>query len=400
MQGEDVTINHQDVWCVVPVYNNAGTVRQVVSEALRHLDHVLVVDDGSRDANVRELLRDLPVEVVCHEQNRGKGRALRTALEHIHAAAGRFMITLDADGQHYPEDIPRLLEALDADTVVIGARDEVVGDMPAKSRFGRRFSDFWVWIETGWPVRDTQSGFRAYPVEHLVELSLRCDHYDFEIEVLCRAAWAGLRFVNVSIKVHYPDRAERVTSFRPFMDNLRFSLTHIRLIGRRLMPWPSRRLVPRELSPGELFRHPSRVLRRLLRENASPRGLAVSAWFGVFLGTLPLIGIHMLTILYVSMRLRLNKMMSLSIQNVCMPPVVPGICIAFGYFMLRGEVITQATARELWSDPVARALEWAVGSLVVAPVLATIFALLVYFSARHLQTRRVERSCNAGHSRS
>ena len=272
---------HATTWAVIPVYNNAGTIREVATGCREHLEHVLVVDDGSTDADLREFLRDLDVEVLRHDENRGKGVALLTAFEHIRENGGTYAVVLDGDGQHFPEDIPAFLDELDEDTIVIGARDRVTGYMPSKSRFGRRFSDFWVWIETGRPLRDTQSGFRAYPVRHILELPLQCQRYDFEIEVLARAAWAGLRFKTVPVRVHYDAPEERVSSFRPFLDNLRISRTHTRLIGRRLVPWPNRRLVPREFSRAELFRHPKTVLRRLLGENAIPRGLAVSAWFGI-----------------------------------------------------------------------------------------------------------------------
>ena len=260
--------------------------------------------------------------------------------------------------------------------------------MPRRSRFGRAFSDFWVRLETGLPVRDTQSGFRAYPVGHVLNLPLRCSRYDFEIEVLARAAWAGLHIRSVPVKVRYERAEERVSSFRPFLDNLRISRTHSRLIARRMFPWPFKRLVPREFSPLDLFRHPVAVLRRLLLENASPLGLAAAAWVGVFLGALPLIGLHMITVLFVTMRLRLNRIMALSIQNICMPPVVPGICIAVGYFMRNGQVITQVSIRELGSEPGQRFLDWCVGSLVVAPVLASACAAVIFVGAKVLEIRQ------------
>jgi hypothetical protein len=237
--------SRMNIWCVIPAHNNAGTVKEVACKCLKHLPHVLVVDDGSRDADLREVFAGTGVVVIRHPQNRGKGAALRTALDHLAEAGATFMITLDADGQHFPEDIERFLPKLHENRIIIGERREVLGDMPGKSRFGRKFSDFWVFLETGQTVRDTQSGFRAYPVQRVRQLPIQCRRYDFEIEVLARAAWAGMELVSAPIKVWYAPRRERISSFRPFRDNLRISLTHTRLVGRRLLPWPCKRLVAR-----------------------------------------------------------------------------------------------------------------------------------------------------------
>jgi len=379
--------NRTDIWCVLPAYNNAGTVRNVALGCRERLANVLVVDDGSEDADLRDLLSDTDISVIRHPENRGKGAALLTGLDNVFEAGARFMIALDADGQHFPDDIDRFLPELDENAILIGSRGRVVGDMPGKSRFGRKFSDFWVLLETGQIVSDTQSGFRAYPVRHIKQLPLQCRHYDFEIEVLARAAWAGLELRTVPIKVWYASEGERVSSFRPFLDNLRISLTHTRLIGRRLLPWPVKRLTPRPESSFEFFKHPLAVLKRLVRENATPLGLAASAGVSVFLATLPLIGVHMLIILYVTARLKLNKVMALSIQNLCMPPVVPGVCIAVGYFLRHGYIITNESLISLAKSPLERLWEWFLGSLIVAPLLAAISALVVYTLASWVQGR-------------
>ena len=373
-----------DVWCVIPSHNNAGTVKEVAEKCLKLLPHVVVVDDGSQDADLREMFAGTDVVVLRHPENRGKGAALRTALDHLAAAGATYMITIDADGQHFPEDIATFLPLLREDRIIVGERREVVGDMPGKSRFGRKFSDFWVLLETGQAVSDTQSGFRAYPVRPLMQLPLQCSRYDFEIEVLARAAWAGLELISAPIKVWYAPRAERISSFRPFMDNLRISLTHMRLIGRRLLPWPSKRLVPRKVPPFELFTNPRAAMKRLLRENATPSGLALSAGMGVFLGALPLIGLHMLVIMYVSMRFRLNKVMALSSQNLCMAPVVPAICIAVGFFLRHGRTIAGESLRSLVASPAERLWEWFLGSLIVGPALGLLCAAIVYLVANRL----------------
>lgn len=235
------------VWCAVPVYNNRATVRQVVGGCREILPQVLVVDDGSSDADLRELLADLDVVVLRHEQNRGKGQALLTASRYIEAQGGTYMISIDADGQHLPSDINAFLPLLQDDTpgIIIGCRDFNTDNVPASSRFGRSFANFWLKVETGVSVGDCQSGFRAYPVRYINQFSFRGSYYDFEAEVLAKAAWAGLELRTVDISVIYPKREERISHFKPFLDNLRLTGIHAMLVGRRMLPVPHKKLVNR-----------------------------------------------------------------------------------------------------------------------------------------------------------
>ncbi len=232
------------VWCVVPVYNNAATVADVVRRCRERIADVLVIDDGSTDADLAALLAGLDVHVVRHERNLGKGGALLTGLAFVAARGARHMITIDADGQHDPADLPVLLRAVSEtpDAIVVGCRDFSGPHVPGSSRFGRRFSNFWIRLETGRDIADSQSGFRAYPVAPLTRLRFSGRRYDFEVEVLVRAAWAGVGLREVPVRVHYPPRGQRVSHFRPWMDNLLISRTHARLVGRRLVPIPHRQV--------------------------------------------------------------------------------------------------------------------------------------------------------------
>lgn len=232
--------NPASVWCAIPVYNNAATIRDLAQRARLQMPHVLVIDDGSTDADLTTLLHDLDVTVIRHPHNLGKGVALLTALRFAADHHADYLITLDGDGQHFPEDLPLFLAALAPDAILLGHRHEILGAMPPSSQFGRKFSDFWIYIETGHHLTDTQSGFRAYPVGPILSRRFCSRHYNFEVEVLTRALWAGLRVQTIPIRVWYPQH--RVSSFRPFLDNLRISLLHSRLVGRRLLPVPHRRI--------------------------------------------------------------------------------------------------------------------------------------------------------------
>jgi glycosyltransferase involved in cell wall biosynthesis len=374
------------VWGVIPVYNNADTIEDVVRGTLKYLDRVVVVDDGSTDGRVAEILAGTEATVLTHETNRGKGAALITALEHVRARGGKYMIALDGDGQHLPEDIPRFLDLITDDPVIfIGCRNLDSSDVPESSRFGRRLSNLWVWIETGQSLRDTQSGFRAYPVDAVSELRLRGRGYDFETEVLTRSAWAGIELKEVDIGVRYSKDTARTSSFRPFLDNLRISLMHSRLVGRRLVPWPHRRVVKGKrgetIASLSLLLHPVEFAKRLMRENATPAGLGVAAAAGSFLAVLPLVGLHTVAIIYVTTRLHLNKIMALAIQNLYAPPFMPFACIELGHYMRYGRWWTDFTRETLVAEVHHRLFEWLLGSLVMAPLSAVVAGAVVFMVA-------------------
>ncbi len=382
-----MTFEPEHIWCVIPVFNNRDTVKQVAQGCRKLVRHVIVVDDGSKDTDVKKLFSGTDIIVLTHEKNRGKGCAIKTALKFIKTKGGRFMITIDGDGQHYPADIQNFLSKLSDDTIVVGCR-RFSGNknIPGSSRFGRKFANMWLQIETGVYIDDCQSGFRAYPVEYISQIPLHGSYYDFETEVLARAVWKGLRLETVQIDVSYPKPELRVSNFKPLIDNFRISCMHARLTGRRLIPFPHKKLVKKNIKHDYLwlFLHPAQLIKGLLKENASPEGLAMAAAVGTFLATLPLLFVHTLVILYVAACLNLNKVMAVSIQNICMPPFIPMVCVELGYYMRHGEWLTHFSFKIMLDELHARLFEWLLGSLVVAPLLSAIVGIIVFFTARKL----------------
>jgi glycosyltransferase involved in cell wall biosynthesis len=378
-----------DVWCAIPVFNNAATIRDVVERCRRECQRVIVVDDGSTDADLISLLAGAGAVVLRHPRNLGKGAAIRTALNRAAEGGATWLIVLDGDAQHDPADLALFAPILAQDTnsIVIGRRDFRTPNVPGGSRFGRAFSDFWLRLETGSRIEDSQSGFRAYPVAHLARLRTAARRYGFEVEVLARAVWAGLCVKHVTVRVHYPPPGRRVTSFRPFLDNARISGVHARLVCRRLWPFPPRRLVRRESDTRRLLRHPGEFFRRLMVENATPGGLAAAAAAGVFLATVPLISLHTVAILYVAGRLNLNKVMAFAVQHLCVPPFVPFVCIEVGHRLLNGKWLTEASRQTVVAEAPLRLWEWLLGSLLVAPILSAIVAGLVFSLARFVAAR-------------
>jgi uncharacterized protein (DUF2062 family) len=135
--------------------------------------------------------------------------------------------------------------------------------------------------------------------------------------------------------------------------------------------------------------HPLAVLRRLLAEHATPRGLAVASAFGVMVGALPLLGFHTLLVIFGAQRLKLNRLMALAANQICIPPVVPAICIEAGYYMRTGTFLTEVSMRTLGREALERFWEWTLGSLVVGPVLAAATGAIIWAVAAVLQRRSV-----------
>ncbi len=228
---------------VVPVYNHSTTLRQVVEESLKRHPTVLVVDDGSTDGSAAAV-SDLPVEILRHPRNQGKGAALISAAEWGLQRGMSHMISLDADGQHSTEDLPKFFSSITEfpRALIVGHRDFAQTSIPGSSRFGRSFSNFWLRLQTGSRLKDTQSGFRAYPLLIFQELNFLTHRYNFEIEVLVRSAWAGIELRDVDISVYYPPDNERISHFRGFMDNWRLTLLNTYLTLRSMLPWPHRKI--------------------------------------------------------------------------------------------------------------------------------------------------------------
>jgi glycosyltransferase involved in cell wall biosynthesis len=378
---------------VVPVYNHAHLLRPVVIAALRVSSCVLVVDDGSTDG-VAEALAGLEVRLLRHAVNKGKGAAIMTGVTEAERLGMTHVVTIDGDGQHDPDDFRAFLPEIEKapNAILVGVRD-FDETTPWLSRFGRGFSNFWLRLQTGCAAHDAQSGFRAYPIAFLRRLKLRETGYPFEVEVLVKAAWAGIPLKEVAVTVFYPPPGERVSHFSLFLDNLRLAWLNTRLTTRALLPFPHSRITtlasrgafaPRgvEGENGEInVFHPLRSLTRLLRENMLPRPLALAGILGVFLGALPLIACHTIVILGAASFLRLNKVTALSASQICMPPLVPALCIETGYFLRHGSLLTEVSLRTLGYQGLERFYEWLLGSLIVGPALGLVIGSAIYIMA-------------------
>lgn len=220
------------VCVVIPTYNNARTLPDVLNSVRKLTNRIIVVNDGSTD-NTPEILAEFSdINVVGYEKNRGKGYALRQGFRRALELGYEYAITIDSDGQHYADDIPKFLDRLESNpnAIIIGARNMDQASVPGKSSFGNKFSNFWFWVETGIKRNDTQSGFRLYPIKAMQDIKFTTNKFEFEIEVLVRSAWAGIEVIEVPVKVFYPEKEKRITHFRPFRDFSRISVLNTVLV--------------------------------------------------------------------------------------------------------------------------------------------------------------------------
>ena len=218
---------------VIPAYEAATTIGSVVTATRSIVGSVIVIDDGSVDRS-SAIAREAGATVLRFEANRGKGSALRAGFERAAAVGADAIVTVDADGQHDPSEIPRLVSCWEdtGASLVIGARSGERETMTRARRFGNRFADRAISLFAGAPVTDSQSGFRLYDASLLAVVRLRTGRYELESEVIVKAIRAGLRVASTSVR---PGRIDgRATShFRPWVDTARICWTVVacRLTG-------------------------------------------------------------------------------------------------------------------------------------------------------------------------
>lgn len=305
---------------IVPTYNNDRTLARVLGEVLEYAADVIVVCDGATDSSptILESFTDR-LSVVAYEPNRGKGYALRQGFKKARELGFTHAITIDSDGQHFANDLPKFVDAHreHPTTMLMGSRNLNVEGMPSKNSFANRFSNFWFFVETGIRLPDTQTGFRLYPLKKVERLWLFTNRFEFEVEVIVKLAWRGVSFIPIPIQVKY-DSNERVSHFRPGPDFTRISILNTYLVILALL-WH----LPRRLLSG------GRILRLIRDEAVNPAESnmrkATSIGLGVFFGILPIWGFQLLTGIPTAVALRLNKVLFIAAANISLPPLIPVI---------------------------------------------------------------------------
>ncbi len=362
---------------IIPCFNHAVTVAAVARSAQTYCP-VLVVDDGSTTT-----LPELPgYTLIRLERNSGKGAALRAGFKRAVELGFTHAITMDADGQHFAEDLPQFLALAQAhpDTLAVGVRDFYAAGCPTHRRRSNAVSTFWFRAETGVRLGDTQCGFRCYPLALTQRLKTRSGRYAFELEFMVRAAWVGTPIVAVPVKCTYETNKVGLSHFRPVRD-----LAHITImnIGLVLQSW----FVPRSLRVAWSFGRKKSLwitVAEIFSENAhEPGRLAGAVGLGLFFGIAPLWGLQTVMAVAVAHFLRLNKAVSLLASNISIPPMMPLIFyagLALGHWMLTGEKLGFDLSPSAMTR--SRALEyfwqWLAGSVALAVLVAGLGTQLCY----------------------
>ncbi len=220
---------------IIPVYNHKQKVREVVLASKKLHIPIFVIDDGSTDGSYDRIKGIEDICILRHRTNRGKGAAILTGMQAAGATTD-WAITLDADGQHTPADALTLIRAISLGQrpIIVGKRQGMAGiDVPWTSRYGRKFSNFWVKLSGGPLMNDSQSGFRIYPLPETLNLNVAARRFQFEIEVLVKARWHGIPVYEAPVSVNYRPGVKRISHFRPFIDFMRNTSVFTRLIFQK-----------------------------------------------------------------------------------------------------------------------------------------------------------------------
>ncbi|WP_262149637.1 DUF2062 domain-containing protein [Chryseobacterium foetidum] len=370
-------IDERKICVLIPTYNNAKTLRRVIDGVLDYTQDIIIVNDGSTDST-SEILKTYPQLTAIHlPENKGKGNGLKIGFRKAKELGYHHAITIDSDGQHYPNDIPVFVNALleeNEDVLLIGNRNMSQDGIPKKSSFGNRFSNFWFWFETGIKLEDTQSGYRLYPL-HKIPKKYFTPKFEFEIEIIVRTAWRHIPVKNVPIKVLY-DPAERVSHFRPFKDFTRISILNTILVTITLLY-----IIPRNFINNFRKKSFKKFIKEdVLESDGSNRTKAFSIALGVFVGFSPFWGFHTLLVISLSVLFKLNKVLAFIASNVSLPPFIPFIIVAslfLGSPFVEGDsdIFNQEWNFELVKN---HFLQYIIGSMILAISMSAILWIATF----------------------
>lgn len=317
---------HLKCCVLIPTYNNAKTIEAVIQSTLEYCDEVIVVNDGCTD-QTKEIIAKYPqLIVVIHEVNQGKGVGLRNGFKKAVDLGFDYVISIDSDGQHFPSDFIIFLNKIEQQpgSLIIGARNMTVENVPTKSTFGNKFSNFWFWAETGIKLPDTQSGYRLYPVQRLKKIWLFTTKFELEIEVIVKAAWRGVPVIPVPVSVYYAPQEERVTHFKASRDTTRISFLNAYLTILALAFWR-----PVMLLRAFTWHNFKKMWKnQIVAAHETAENKAVSVGVGLFFGIVPIWGFQFALAIITAMFFKLNKFIVGLTAQISMPPMIPFILLA------------------------------------------------------------------------
>jgi len=379
---------------IIPTYNNDRTLDKIIRGVLEYTDQIIIVNDGCTDSTPLILQNYSFLQILTIHRNTGKGHALRVAFDHALSLGYYYAITIDSDGQHFPEDIPLFIERIEKepDSIILGARNMAQVGVPGTSNFGHNFSIFWFKVETGLNIPDVQTGYRLYPLNRIHEIKqFFTVKFEFEVEVLVRLAWKGVRVLSVPIRIYYAPKEERVTHFRKVRDFSRVSIVNTIMVFMALL-WIRPLIFVRNFK--------RRSFKEFIRENItnskdSNSKIALSVAVGAFMGVMPIWGWQMLAAVAVASFFRLNRFIALASSNISIPPLLPFI-LFLSYFS--GELVLGGSSDiQPYTTNISLAwvkqnlLQYLVGSLVFGFLLAITMGSLTYLLLQILRRQKPQK---------
>lgn len=377
---------------IIPTYNNATTIGGVIADVSTYTNNIIVVNDGSTD-NTLDILSAFPfVKLITYPKNVGKGWALRKGFECATILNYHYAITIDSDGQHFAKDLTAFIEKLSAEpnAIIIGARNMNHSSVPGGSSFGNKFSSFWFRVETGIRLPDTQSGYRLYPLKSLSKKKFFSVKYEFEIEVLVRAAWQGVQIISVPVDVYYPSKEERVSHFRPYKDFFRISVLNTILVLITFL----------YIKPRNFFRaigNPTKF-KQLLNDHLfvthqTDQVKAFSIAFGVFMGIIPIWGFQLVAAIFLAILFKLNKPLVIVAANISIPPMIPFIVFASykaGALWMGSNALQLDFSKALSLDFITLHLQqYIFGSITLAIAAGIFFGLLSFIVLKFFKKKTI-----------
>ncbi|MBX3022102.1 MAG: DUF2062 domain-containing protein [Bdellovibrionales bacterium] len=354
------------VCVVIPCFNNPRTISSVLKDVVNKTSYpILVLDDGSETPvtnvlysfEVRQALEQGRLRVVRFDENRGKGAVLRYAIQDLMAKGFTHMLTMDGNGRQLASQIPKLTRAAAAHpwALIVGRRNLKTDPPTRMQRWGRQILNFCVRFETGESLKDTQSGFRIYPLFSLQMMRFRTRRYDWEMEALIRLLWSGVQVHEVDVDTAPFNASEHVVHFHRIKDSLRLSLLKLALIAVSLV-----------------------------RTHATAWELGLSVAVGVFVGATPLFGFHTLILIALAFVLPLNFVAMYIGSHVGIPVLIPFLLVAEVYI---GQVWLGIPTGD---GLMGHFLQWSAGSVVLGMILGVPAGLLTYWAVRTAQNPHAE----------
>ncbi len=374
---------------IIPTYNNKNTIEKIIKDTLFYTNKIIVVNDGATDST-QDILRSFEEQItIIHQpKNLGKGMALRTAFKKALELFYRYAITIDSDGQHFPTDLELFLNKIEEqpDSLIIGARNMSSENVPGGSSFGNKFSNFWFLVETGISLPDTQSGYRLYPIERMKKIKYFTSRFEFEIEVIVKAAWNKIPVLYIPIQVYYAKGEERVTHFKPSRDSTRISFLNTYLVVLAFLWYRPWRFV-RSLTVANLKVF---IQDNFFNKEESIIKKSVSVAIGIFFGIVPIWGYQLVTAIAFAYLLKLNKAIVIVAANISIPIMLPFILYAS---LKTGELVTSVKSSITISNIDMQNIKsnlyvYLVGASVLSVVFSIFMGLVTYIILKFIRNKK------------